>query len=179
MKFEPNTNKTTLLLDNLRFPNGIALSENRDFLLFVETTTCKLFKYWLKTPRIGELEVMTQFHGFPDNIKRIKSGGFWVGINSRRGKLLDWIISNPSIGKFVVEWSPFDCTRIHLYMARLIGRLGMGIRLDRDGNVVDVLDLSKGMKWKLVSEVEEHNGYLWVGSVTRSFAIKERVPKHH
>ncbi|KAK4412871.1 protein STRICTOSIDINE SYNTHASE-LIKE 2 [Sesamum alatum] len=169
MKFEPKTKKTTILLNNLKFPNGVALSKNGNFLLFVETTTCRLFKFWLKTPKAGNLEVVAQFPGFPDNVKRNSIGEFWVGINSRRGKLLEWLVSNPWIGNVLIRVSPVDVTKIHSHLARLIGGRGMGIRLDGDGNVVEVLDSSKGKRWKFVSEVEEYDGNLWVGSVTRFF----------
>lgn len=174
MKFDPKTKETTLLLRNLMFPNGVALSKNADFLLFVETTTCKLFKFWLKTSKVGTLEVLTQFPGFPDNIKRNEKGGFWVGINSPRTKFLDFVISNPWIGNLLVKFS-VDLTKLHLRLARFIWSPGMGIRLDEDGNVMEVLDGTKGSKWKYVSEVEEENGNLWIGSVTRPFVVKQKI----
>ncbi|PIN18318.1 putative alkaloid synthase/Surface mucin Hemomucin [Handroanthus impetiginosus] len=175
VKFEAKSKKTTLLLDNLRFPNGVALSKSGDFLLFVETTTCKLYKLWLKTPKVGNVEVIAQFPGFPDNIKRNKNGEFWVGINSRRGKLLEWVISNPWIGNALVRLFPIDITKAHLCLARLIGRYGMGIRLDENGNVVEILDSSKGKRWKFVSEVDEENEDFWIGSVTNSFVVREKT----
>lgn len=174
MKFDPKTKETTLLLRNLMFPNGVALSKNGDFLLFVETTTCKLFKFWLKTSKAGTLEVLTQFPGFPDNIKRNEKGGFWVGINSPRTKFLDLVISNPWIGNLLVKFS-VDLTKLHLLLARFITSPGMGIRLDADGNVMEVLDGTKGSKWNYVSEVEEENGNLWIGSVTRPFVVKQKI----
>ncbi|KAG6430990.1 hypothetical protein SASPL_109065 [Salvia splendens] len=167
MKFDPRTRKTSVLVDKLKFPNGVALSKNGDFLLFVETTTCKLYKLWLKT---GNLEVVTEFLGFPDNIKRNRNGEFWVGINSRRGKLVRWLISNPWIGKAVVRYVPLDVTKICAYWPS--GR-GMGIRLDRNGNVVDVLEFRK---WKEVSEVHEENGSLWIGSVIKPFSLSHTIP---
>ncbi|KAL9155027.1 hypothetical protein ABFS82_10G155400 [Erythranthe guttata] len=171
MKFEPTTNKTTLLLDNLKFPNGVALSQNGEFLLFVETTTCTLFKFWLKTPKSGNLESLAQFPGFPDNIKRNRNGEFWVGINSKRGKLLEWVLSKPGIGNAVVGLIPVDITRLYSRLGRWIGNSGMGIRLDGNGNVVEVLD----SRWKFVSEVDEENGNLWVGSVIRDFVVREKI----
>ncbi|KAL0404828.1 UNVERIFIED_CONTAM: protein STRICTOSIDINE SYNTHASE-LIKE 2 [Sesamum radiatum] len=175
MKFDPITKKTTLLLNNLKFPNGIALSKNGDFLLFVETTTCRLFKFWLKSAKAGNLEVLAQLPGFPDNIKRNSIGEFWVGINSR---FLEWVVSNSWIGNGLILVSPVDVTKVHSYLGGLIGGMGMGIRLDGDGNVVEVLDSGegKGKRWKFVSEVEEYNGNLWVGSVTRSFVIRQKLP---
>ncbi|KAL7138372.1 hypothetical protein ABFS83_10G158600 [Erythranthe nasuta] len=171
MKFEPTTNKTTILLDNLKFPNGVALSQNGEFLLFVETTTCRLFKFWLKTAKAGNLESVAQFPGFPDNIKRNRNGEFWVGINSKRGKVLEWVLSKPGIGNAVVGLIPVDITRLYSRLARWIGNSGMGIRLDGNGNVVEVLD----SRWKFVSEVDEENGNLWVGSVIRDFVVREKI----
>ncbi|KAK4485508.1 hypothetical protein RD792_008150 [Penstemon davidsonii] len=172
MKFDPSTNKTTLLLDNLKFPNGVSLSQNRDFLLFAETTTCRLYKYWLKKPKSENLELITQLPGFPDNIKRNKNGEFWVGINSKRKKSTELLISNPWIGNALVRYIPIDFTKLYYRLVDLIGSNGMGIRLSVDGNVVEVLD---SKRWKFVSEVEENNGSLWIGSVTRDFVIKEKV----
>ncbi|KAL1548743.1 protein STRICTOSIDINE SYNTHASE-LIKE 2-like [Salvia divinorum] len=164
MKFDPRTRKTSVLVEKLKFPNGVALSRNGDFLLFVETTTCKLYKLWLKT---GNLEELMEFPGFPDNIKRNRNGEFWVGINSRRGKLVRWVISNPWIGKAVVRYVPLDVTKIR-------GRgIGMGIRLDRNGTVVDVLEYGK---WNEVSEVHEENGSLWIGSVIMPFSLTHTIP---
>ncbi|XP_073269241.1 protein STRICTOSIDINE SYNTHASE-LIKE 2-like [Primulina huaijiensis] len=176
MKFDPKTKETTLLLSNLMFPNGVALSKKGDFLLFVETTTCKLFKFWLKTSKAGILELLTQLPGFPDNVKRNKKGGFWVGINSRRTKFLDVVISNPWIGNLLIDFS-VDLTKLHARLARFIGSPGMGIRLDEDGNVMEVLDGKMRSGWKFVSEVEEENGNLWIGSVTRAFVVKEKMSR--
>ncbi|KAH6779632.1 hypothetical protein C2S52_010869 [Perilla frutescens var. hirtella] len=168
MKFDPQTRNTSLLLDRLKFPNGVAVSINGDFLLFVETTTCKLYKYWLKSAKSGNLEVVAELPGFPDNLKRNRNGDFWVGINSPRGKLLEWIISNPWIGNTLLRFSPFDLTKIHSYF----GGNGMGIRLDRNGNVAEVLDSTP---WHKVSEVHEENGYLWIGSVVMSFSLRNQI----
>ncbi|XP_051150733.1 protein STRICTOSIDINE SYNTHASE-LIKE 10-like [Andrographis paniculata] len=175
MKFDIRTKKTTLLLDNLKFPNGISLSKNRDFLLFVETTTCKLYKLWLKSHKKGNVELMSEFHGFPDNIKRNENGEFWVGINSRRGVFLKWFISNTWIGNTLVRTFPVDVTKVHSYLAYFISAGGMGFKLDKDGNIVKVLDSSTGKRWKFVSEVDEQHGNLWVGSVVRHFLVKDKI----
>ncbi|KAH6818715.1 strictosidine synthase-like 2 [Perilla frutescens var. frutescens] len=172
MKFDPQTRNTTLLLDHLKFPNGVALSINGDFLLFVETTTCKLYKYWLKSAKAGNLEVVAELPGFPDNLKRNSNGDFWVGINSPRGKLLEWIISNPWIGNTLLSFLPFDLTKLHSYLAPSLPGNGMGIRLDRNGNVAQVLDSTP---WHKVSEVHEENGYLWIGSVVMSFSLRDKI----
>ena len=37
LKYDPFLNHTSLLLDNLCFPNGVALSQHEDFLVVCET----------------------------------------------------------------------------------------------------------------------------------------------
>lgn len=37
LKYDPLLNHTSILLDNLAFANGVALSENEDFLVVCET----------------------------------------------------------------------------------------------------------------------------------------------
>lgn len=174
LKFDPRTNKTTILLNNLKFPNGVVLSQNGDFLLLTETTTCKLYKFWLETSKRGTLELMADLPGFPDNIKRSNKGEFWVGINSKKGVFASWILSNPRIGRFLVDSIDVDFTRLYMRISGLIaGGTGMGVRLNEEGEVVEVLD-GRGKGWEYVSEVEENNGSLWIGSVSRGFVIKEK-----
>lgn len=48
-KYDMKSKQVSVLVKNLKFPNGVAMSKHGDFLLFAETTTCKIFKFWLKT----------------------------------------------------------------------------------------------------------------------------------
>ncbi|CAA2952345.1 STRICTOSIDINE SYNTHASE-LIKE 2-like [Olea europaea subsp. europaea] len=171
MKYDPRNNKTTVILNNLKFPNGIALSRNGDFLILAETTTCKLLKFWLQTQKAGILEEIATLPGFPDNIKRNGNGEFWIGINSRKGKFLDWILSSSWIGSNLIKL-PLDITKWHTYLAYLSGSTGMGIKLNEDGNIEKILDSTK---WQFVSEVKEENGNLWIGSVKMPFGIKQNI----
>ncbi|KAH0747448.1 hypothetical protein KY285_009105 [Solanum tuberosum] len=175
MKYDMKNKQVSILLKNLKFPNGIAISKHGDFLLFVETTTCKIFKLWLKTSKAGSVEVVSELPGFPDNIKRNKKGEFWVGVNSRRSKLLDWVLSKNWIKNNLVK-IPFDITKAHSFLANNgFGGGSLAIRLSEDGHVVEILEDPKRKRWKFVSEVHEMNGNLWIGSVKLPFAIKEKV----
>ncbi|OIT03566.1 PREDICTED: protein STRICTOSIDINE SYNTHASE-LIKE 2-like [Nicotiana attenuata] len=172
MKYDMKSKLVSVLLKNLKFPNGVAMSKHGDFLLFAETTTCKIFKFWLQA---GSVEVVSELPGFPDNIKRNKNGEFWVGVNSRRSKFLDWLLSKTWIRNYLAI-IPFDITKAHSFLASLgLGGGGLAVRLSEDGHIVEILEDSKGKRWKFVSEVNEINGNLWVGSVKMPFAIKEKM----
>ncbi|KAK4708562.1 hypothetical protein R3W88_029487 [Solanum pinnatisectum] len=175
MKYDMKSKQVSVLLKNLKFPNGIAISKHGDFLLFVETTTCKIFKFWLKTSKAGSVEIVSELPGFPDNIKRNKKGEFWVGVNSRRNKFLGWVLSKNWIRNNLVK-IPFDITKAHSFLANIgFGGGSLAIRLSEDGHVVEILEDPKRKRWKFVSEVHEMNGDLWIGSVKMPFAIKEKV----
>ncbi|KAJ8541798.1 hypothetical protein K7X08_002614 [Anisodus acutangulus] len=175
MKYDMKMKQVSVLLKNLKFPNGVAMSKHGDFLLFAETTTCKIFKIWLKTSQAGTVEVVSELPGFPDNIKRNKKGEFWVGVNSRRSKFLGWVLSINWIRNNLAK-IPFDITKSHSYLSSLgFGGGGLAIRLSEDGHIVEILEDTRKKIWKSISEVHEINGNFWIGSVKMPFAIKEKV----
>ncbi|CDP07822.1 unnamed protein product [Coffea canephora] len=87
LKFEPKTNQVAVLLKNLTFPNGVALSKNGGFLLVAETTNCRILKYSLEPSKAGTVGRFTKLPGRPDNIKRNQEGEFWVAVNSPDNKI--------------------------------------------------------------------------------------------
>lgn len=163
MKYDPKSEEIMVLLNNLSFPNGVALGQNGQFILVAETTNCRILKLWLESPKAGIVEVFAQLPGFPDNIKRNPKGEFWVGIHSRRGKFLEWILSYPWIGNAVAKL-PIDITKMTSYLSKWIGH-GLALRLREDGEILEMLEDRNGKIWKYASEIEEKNGYLWIGSV--------------
>ncbi|XP_010108513.2 probable transcription factor At1g11510 [Morus notabilis] len=82
MSYDPQSKQVDVLLKNLSFPKGVALSQNGDFLLIAETTSCRIMRYWPRTPEAGTFEVFAQLPGFSDNIKRSPRRG----IHSKRKK---------------------------------------------------------------------------------------------
>nr|GMD44777.1 protein STRICTOSIDINE SYNTHASE-LIKE 2-like [Ipomoea batatas] len=175
MKYDPETNQISVILRNLKFPNGVSLSKDADFLLIAETTTCRILKLWLKAPKTGEVETIAQLPGFPDNIKRNHVGEFWVGVHSRRKTFLKWALSKSWVGNALVKL-PFDLTKAYSYVGSVVGGYGFGVRMNGNGDVLEVLEGVNGRRWKYVSEIiEEEDGNLWIGSVKMPFAVKENI----
>lgn len=174
MKYEPQSQQVSVLLSNLTFANGVALSKDGDYILIVETTNCRVLKYWLETPKAGTLEVFADLPGFPDNIKRSPRGGFWVGIYSRREKLIQWILSYPWVGKALL-WLPLDITKAYSYLAKVKGSTGLAIRLSEQGDVLEIFEDRSRNRGRSISEVEERDGLLWVGSINGPFAAKYKT----
>jgi sugar lactone lactonase YvrE len=56
--FHPASRRTTVVLDGLAFPNGVALSKDESWVAVVETNYARILRHWLKGPRAGETEVL-------------------------------------------------------------------------------------------------------------------------
>ena len=81
LSYNPNTGVTNLLLDNLYFANGVALSTDESYLLVNESAVNHIRRYWLTGPNTGQTEVfsnVSQFQGLPDNITHNGGSLFWV-----------------------------------------------------------------------------------------------------
>ena len=81
LSYNPNTDVTNLLLDNLYFANGVALSPDESYLLVNESAVNHIRRYWLTGPNAGLTEVfsnVSQFQGLPDNITHNGESLFWV-----------------------------------------------------------------------------------------------------
>ncbi|CDP09529.1 unnamed protein product [Coffea canephora] len=163
MKFDPTAKKVTVLLHNLMFPNGVALSKNGDFLLITETTNCRVLKFWLDPSKAGGVEVFANLPGIPDNINRNQKGEFWVAINSR-------------IGSFNKKQSS-DLRGAHSSLANDYYGFGLALKLSKKGEVLEALEAKNGETWMYGSDIVEKNGYLWIGSVIVSFAFKLKISK--
>jgi len=87
-----------------------------------------------------------------------------VALHSRRGKLLDWLLSFPPLLREVFLLLPFNLSRIFSLLSRWTGE-ALALRISDNGEILEVLENLGGKMVKYISEVEEKNGTLWIGSV--------------
>ena len=98
--------------------------------------------------------------GYPDNVRRGKNGDFFVAIHAKPNILL----KSPIWIRAALLKLPISLTSVYTKISRMLAK-GMVIRLSQDGVLVEVLEDQEGKVVRLVSEVEEHDGKLWMGSV--------------
>ncbi|KAG8372085.1 hypothetical protein BUALT_Bualt12G0029800 [Buddleja alternifolia] len=167
MKYDISSKEVTVLLRGLAFANGVALSNDRSFLLVAETTTLRITRFWLQGPNAGKTDTFAELPGFPDNIRRNSEGDFWVALHSKTGLLAKWASS--------YSWFGSTLLRLHLSFKQLHYFLVGGkphataIKLSNDGKILRVLEDVEGTTLRFISEVEERNGKLWIGSVITSY----------
>uniref|UniRef100_A0A175YLC6 Strictosidine synthase conserved region domain-containing protein n=1 Tax=Daucus carota subsp. sativus TaxID=79200 RepID=A0A175YLC6_DAUCS len=130
-----------------------------------KTTHVVLMKYWLEGPKNGTSEIMANLPGFPDNVRINEKGEFWVAIDCCRTRAQEVLINNP--------WMRSVYFRLPVHMRYLAKWVGMKMysvvsRFNEKGEILDVLEDRKGAVMKLVSEVREEKGKLWIGTVAHN-----------
>ncbi|XP_034685393.1 protein STRICTOSIDINE SYNTHASE-LIKE 13 [Vitis riparia] len=165
LRYDPPTRTTHLVLDGLAFPNGVQLSGDQSFLLFTETTNCRLMKYWLEGPKSGIVELVANLPGFPDNVRLNERGQFWVAIDCCRTPAQEVLTHNP--------WLKNIYFRLPVKLSMLARLMGMKMYtvislFNEKGEILEVLEDRKGLVMRLVSEVREVKGKLWIGTVAHN-----------
>ena len=101
-EYAPATGETRVLMDGLNYANGVAVSDDQQFLIVSETGQYRIWRYWLRGPSAGSAEViLDNLPGFPDNVNNGLQGRFWIGIVAPRNKLLDDLSDSPFARKVV------------------------------------------------------------------------------
>ncbi|XP_010488915.1 PREDICTED: protein STRICTOSIDINE SYNTHASE-LIKE 3 [Camelina sativa] len=174
LKYNPKTKETTTLVRNLQFPNGLSLGKDGSFFIFCEGSIGRLRKYWLKGEKAGTSEVVALLHGFPDNIRTNKDGDFWVAVHGHRNIFTHVMAHHPRVRKFFLK---LPISVKFQYLLQVGGwPHGVVVKYSEEGKVLKVLEDSQGKVVKAVSEVEEKDGKLWMGSVLMSFIAVYDLP---
>ena len=157
LSYNPKTKKTSLLLDDLYFANGIAVAKDGSFVLVNETGKYRVTRYWLKGPQKGKHDILIDnLPGFPDGISRGENGIFWIAFTSPRQKNLDGIMPYPFLRKMVVRLPDFLQPKPIDY--------SFVIGIDSKGTVKYNLQDPKG-KFAQITSVQQIGSDLYFGSL--------------
>jgi sugar lactone lactonase YvrE len=128
-EFDPATGEMNVIADGLNFANGVAISDDQQFLLFNETAHYRVWRYWLEGPYAGQRAVIIDnLPGFPDNINNGLLDRFWIGLVAPRNKLLDDLSDKPWLRKVVQRLPAFARPKAEP-SSHIIGITGDGIVL--------------------------------------------------
>ncbi|KAM6576597.1 hypothetical protein CsatB_028434 [Cannabis sativa] len=167
LKYNPETKKTTVLVRNIQFPNGLTLSKDGSFFIFAEGSLGRLSRYWLKGEKAGTTDVFALLSGFPDNVRTNEKGEFWVAIHCHRTIYSHLTALYPKVRMFLLK---FPISAKMQFMLHIGGwPHGVVAKYSPEGKLLQILEDSQGKVVKAVSEVEEKDGKLWIGSVLMPF----------
>ncbi|MEK7729675.1 MAG: SMP-30/gluconolactonase/LRE family protein [candidate division KSB1 bacterium] len=156
--YDPATQTTTVLLRDLYFANGVALSRNEDFVLVNETYRYRITRYWLKGERAGSSDIfLDNLPGFPDNISRNADGSFWLAIFTIRKPIADRIHPYPFAKKLLARLPKFFWPKPSYY--------GLALAVDEHGRITRSLHDPTGQHLREITSVREHEGHLYFGTL--------------
>ncbi|WP_244927720.1 SMP-30/gluconolactonase/LRE family protein [Nocardioides sp. W7] len=147
-----------VVIDELAFANGVALSQDEDFVCVAETGARTVVRRWLTGDRAGMRDLLCQdLPGYPDNISRGSDGLIWVTIASPRDPVVERLQTAPMPVRRAVtriperfQPKPKRTVRVQAY--------------DDRGTLVHDHDVDTA-DYHMVTGVREHDGRVWMGSL--------------
>lgn len=158
MVYDPETKQTTVLMHDLYFSNGVALSAHEDFVLINETWRYRVLRYWLKGEKQGTHDVfIDNLPGMPDGISGNRQGMFWIALPTPRLAAVDKMHPKP--------WLKNLSAKLPQSLKPKPIDIGFILGLNEAGEIIYNLQDSDGKHLKEITSVQQHNGFLYIGSL--------------
>ncbi|MDX1722596.1 MAG: SMP-30/gluconolactonase/LRE family protein [Pseudomonas sp.] len=158
LSYNPNSGETRVLLKDLYFANGVALSANEDFVLVNETYRYRISRYWLKGEKAGTQDVfIDNLPGLPDNLQGDRAGTFWVALPTPRKADADFLHRHP--------WLKAQLAKLPRALWPKAIPYGFAIALNEQGEIVRSLHDTSGTHLRMVTSVKPVGDYLYFGSL--------------
>jgi sugar lactone lactonase YvrE len=153
------TQKPRTLLRDIYFANGVAVSPDQSFVLVAETGKYRVRRVWLKGPQAGQDDIfIDNLPGFPDGISSNGRDRFWLALVTPRQALFDrTLLPHPLLRKIVA--------RLPKFLQPAPKRYSFVVGLDQNGGVIENLQNGGDDCYAEISNVVEHNGSLYFGSI--------------
>lgn len=167
LKYDPQTKETTVVLDNLFFANGVALSTDQDYLLVCESWKFRCLKYWLQGDQKGKIEIFVEnLPGAPDNINLAPDGSFWIALFQLPRKGMEFVHKS-KVAKHLVATFPRAST-----LVQGMHRKATVVKVAQNGQVLKRFDDPDGKVISFVTSALEYDGHLYLGSLNADFVGK-------
>jgi sugar lactone lactonase YvrE len=168
VRHDPATGATDVLEDGLYFANGVAVAADDSYVLVNETYRFRVRRHWLTGPRAGQSEIFaSNLPGYPDGISRSPRGTYWVALFTTRNPRADWLSPRPFAKKTL--------SRLPRAMWPKPEPYGLVLELDADGTILRSLHDPGGQHVRQITNAEEHDGWLYLGSLANDFIARVRL----
>lgn len=169
--YDPKLKKTTTVLRNLVFPNGIALGSDQQSILFAQTWACSIKRYWFDGPKKGRVEtVIDDLPGYPDNINHASDGNYWLALLGMRSPSFDLAMRKPGFRRRMSKQLPGD--------EWLFPNINTGciVKFNEKGAILDALWDLGGVNHPMITSMREHRGYLYIGGISNNRIGRYKLP---
>jgi sugar lactone lactonase YvrE len=168
LAYDPKTKTTRVLLKDLSFANGVAVSPDQSFVLVAETGKYRLHRVWIGGPKTGQSDIFIEnLPGFPDGLSSNRRDKFWVALVTPRDQTLDKLLPHPFLRKVVI--------RLPKFLQPAPKRYSFVLGLDVNGQVVENLQDSSPQCYAQIANAVEHDRSLYFGSIGESTVGRYRL----
>nr|WP_246166852.1 SMP-30/gluconolactonase/LRE family protein [Marinobacter salinexigens] len=158
LRYSPRNGKTEVIVRNLYFANGVAVSPDGDFVLVNETWKYRILRHWLKGPKAGQTDIFADnLPGFPDNLAVDSKGRYWVAFPTLRNPQMDFLHKHPWLKNLVAKLPESLQPKPQAY--------GLAVAFDRNGKVLTSLHDTSGDHLQEITSVNPVGSYLYFGSL--------------
>lgn len=158
LSYNPHSGETRVLLNDLYFANGVALSANEDFVLVNETYRYRITRYWLKGEQAGTHDVfIDNLPGLPDNLQGDRAGTFWVALPTPRKADADFLHRHP--------WLKAQLAKLPRALWPKAIPYGFAIAINEQGEIIRSLHDTSGSHLRMITSVKPVGDYLYFGSL--------------
>ena len=160
---------TELLVDGLRFANGVALTADESAVLVAECAGRRIVRHWLTGDRAGQSDdLVTDLPGYPDNLSRGSDGLVWAAIASPTDPVLERLMTGPRVLRKLAWRMPEKLRPAPRRTVRVMaftddGKLRHDLSLDASG-------------FHMATGVREQHGTVWLGTLRESAVAAFDLP---
>ena len=170
LAYDPKTKTTRVVLKDLQFANGVAVSPDQSFVLVVETGKYRIHRVWFSGPKQNQSDVfIDNLPGFPDGISSNGRDRFWLALVAPRDATFDKLLPHPFLRKTIL--------RLPVFLQPAPKRYSFVLGLDANGRVIENLQDGSKECYAQIANVVEHNGYLYFGSIGESTIGRVKTTK--
>ncbi|XP_054654611.1 adipocyte plasma membrane-associated protein isoform X2 [Dunckerocampus dactyliophorus] len=171
LEYDTESRELSVVMENLRFPNGIQLLPDEESVLVAETTMARIRRVHVAGLNKGGMDTfMDNLPGFPDNIRPSSSGGYWVAMSAVRPNpgfsMLDFLSQRPWIKKLLFKVFSQEV------LMKFVPRYSLVAELHDGGVCSRSFHDPNGLVTAYISEVHEHDGSLYLGSFRSPYVAK-------
>ncbi|KAJ4773887.1 Calcium-dependent phosphotriesterase superfamily protein [Rhynchospora pubera] len=160
MSFDPSSNETIVLLQDLYFANGVAVAPDQKSLIYCETVLRRCRRYYIQGEKKGINEsFIDNLPGYPDNIRYDGEGHYWIGLSAGRTMLWDIFFKYPILRSILYVADKFVTVPKSMKNSGVLGVSldGQPVALYSDPNLI------------LVTGGLKIGNYLYYGSLYKSY----------
>lgn len=158
LSYNPANGETKVLLKDLYFANGVALSANEDFVLVNETYRYRITRYWLSGDKAGTHDIfIDNLPGLPDNLQGDRNGTFWVALPTPRKADADFLHRHP--------WLKAQMAKLPRAFWPKAVPYGFAIAVNEQGEITQSLHDTSGTHLRMITSVKPVGDYLYLGSL--------------